>query len=153
MRRYPLILLIVLGASAGSAQQPTQPSQPQDAQPGAVTFRAETNFVEVHAIVTDRTTTPSEELVDAVVTTPAPCSSMATPVSPAGSPVRLWTGWTAGLKACVCAWAGSVPLTVDQTTRRWLPAAAIDGRDVSCLRQTRLRLPPSVACRRTKLWP
>ena len=55
MRRYLIISLILLGASAGSAQQPQTPSQqPADAQ-SAVTFRAETNFVEVHAIVTDRT--------------------------------------------------------------------------------------------------
>ncbi len=44
MRRYLLLLLILLGASAGSAQQQ-----------GTITFRSETNFVEVHAIVTDRT--------------------------------------------------------------------------------------------------
>ncbi len=55
MRRYLIISLIPLGAPAGSAQQPQTPSQqPADAQ-SAVTFRAETNFVEVHAIVTDRT--------------------------------------------------------------------------------------------------
>jgi VWFA-related protein len=54
MRSYLLISLILLGVSAGSAQQPAQPVPPPDAQ-GAVTFRAETNFVEVHAIVTDRT--------------------------------------------------------------------------------------------------
>ena len=55
MRRYLLLFLILLGASAGSAQQPAaQPSQqPAEAQ-SSVTFRAETNFVEVHAIVTDR---------------------------------------------------------------------------------------------------
>ena len=49
MRRYLLLCLILLGASAGSAQQPpAQPSQqPADAR-GTVTFRAETNFVEVH---------------------------------------------------------------------------------------------------------
>ncbi len=56
MRSYLLISLILLGASAGSAQQPPTPpaQQPADAQ-SSVTFRAETNFVEVHAIVTDRT--------------------------------------------------------------------------------------------------
>src|SRR4051812_11885006 len=58
MRSYFLISLMVLVASTGSAQQPAQaPPQPApqtDAQ-STVTFRAETNFVEVHAIVTDRT--------------------------------------------------------------------------------------------------
>jgi VWFA-related protein len=53
MRSYFLISLILLGASAGSAQRPPA-QQPADAQ-SSVTFRAETNFVEVHAIVTDRT--------------------------------------------------------------------------------------------------
>ena len=53
MRRYLLLLPIAL-ISAGivGAQQP--PAQPADAgQEPAVTFRTETNFVEVHAIVTD----------------------------------------------------------------------------------------------------
>ena len=55
MRRDLFIsLLLLLGTSAGSAQQPAQPAPQPDAQ-GTVTFRAETNFVEVHAIVTDRT--------------------------------------------------------------------------------------------------
>src|SRR5204862_2064675 len=56
MRSYLLISLILLSASAGSAQQPqTPPSQQPTAAQSAVTFRAETNFVEVHAIVTDKT--------------------------------------------------------------------------------------------------
>ena len=51
MRRYLLITLIVLCISPiGTAQQ--LPAQPAGQQP-AVTFRTETNFVEVHAIVTD----------------------------------------------------------------------------------------------------
>ena len=52
MRRFPLALLVALvGAGVVAAQQPsaTIPTQ----QP-AVTFRTETNFVEVHAIVTDQ---------------------------------------------------------------------------------------------------
>ena len=58
MRRYLLLLPIALisagipGAGIVGAQQP--PAQPADAgQEPAVTFRTETNFVEVHAIVTD----------------------------------------------------------------------------------------------------
>ena len=54
MRSYLFMTLIVLATSAGSAQPPPAPS-PAPAAPaqGAVTFRSETNFVEVHAIVTD----------------------------------------------------------------------------------------------------
>ena len=56
MRSCLLISLVLLGASAGSAQQPpAQPSQQPVGAQSSVTFRAETNFVEVHAIVTDRT--------------------------------------------------------------------------------------------------
>ena len=54
MRRYfSLSLILILGASTGSAQQPAAQA-PAAQQPPPVTFRAETNFVEVHAIVTDR---------------------------------------------------------------------------------------------------
>lgn len=54
MRRYlRLLAAVLLGAGTPAAQQP--PAQPADAgQQPAVTFRTETNFVEVHAIVTDQ---------------------------------------------------------------------------------------------------
>jgi VWFA-related protein len=59
MRRGVMLLPALAWAAVISAQQP--PAQPRDAgQPGAagqqpaVTFRTETNFVEVHAIVTDQ---------------------------------------------------------------------------------------------------
>jgi VWFA-related protein len=62
MRRSLLLLSIVaLSASVAAQQQQQQPQQqsgqplPANQQPG-VTFRAETNFVEVHAIVTDQKT-------------------------------------------------------------------------------------------------
>ncbi|MBI2187116.1 MAG: VWA domain-containing protein [Acidobacteria bacterium] len=58
MRRFLLLLSLVVLSAAVTAQQPQQPpAQPAPAgqQPG-VTFRAETNFVEVHAIVTDQKT-------------------------------------------------------------------------------------------------
>ena len=51
---FPIALISagILGAGIVGAQQP--PAQPADAgQEPAVTFRTETNFVEVHAIVTD----------------------------------------------------------------------------------------------------
>src|SRR5687767_1134911 len=53
MRRNLLLLLtVLLGAVTVAAQQ--QPAPPaQTGQQPSVTFRAETNFVEVHAIVTD----------------------------------------------------------------------------------------------------
>src|SRR5687767_7851907 len=54
MRRYLLLLpALLFYAGTPAAQQP--PAQPADAgQQPAVTFRTETNFVEVHAIVTDQ---------------------------------------------------------------------------------------------------
>lgn len=54
MRRYLILLsAALLCAGIVTAQQP--PAQPTDAgQQPAVTFRTEINFVEVHAIVTDR---------------------------------------------------------------------------------------------------
>jgi VWFA-related protein len=54
MRRYLLLLpALLICAGAPAAQQP--PAPPADAgQQPAVTFRTETNFVEVHAIVTDQ---------------------------------------------------------------------------------------------------
>jgi len=60
MRRSLLLISIVaLSAGVAAQQQPTQQQSGQPApatqQPG-VTFRAETNFVEVHAIVTDQKT-------------------------------------------------------------------------------------------------
>src|SRR5688572_27084817 len=54
MRRYTFVVLAaLLGAVVVSAQQP--PAQQGAGQQPAVTFRTETNFVEVHAIVTDQT--------------------------------------------------------------------------------------------------
>src|SRR4029434_7302036 len=44
-----LTIVFLVCAALGAAQQPAAGQQP------AVTFRAETNFVEVHAIVTDKT--------------------------------------------------------------------------------------------------
>ncbi|MDQ5840117.1 MAG: hypothetical protein M3537_02970, partial [Chloroflexota bacterium] len=54
MRRYLLLLpAVLLCAGTSAAQQP--PAQPAGTgQQPAVTFRTETNFVEVHAIVTDQ---------------------------------------------------------------------------------------------------
>src|ERR687898_313511 len=53
MRRYTFVVLAaLLGAVVVSAQQP--PAQQGAGQQPAVTFRTETNFVEVHAIVTDQ---------------------------------------------------------------------------------------------------
>src|SRR6185295_7057819 len=43
--------LLILGGAIVAAQQPGSPNPPGE---GGVTFRAEINFVEVHAIVTDR---------------------------------------------------------------------------------------------------
>jgi VWFA-related protein len=54
MRRFVFLSLIVLLTAAGAAQQPAG-QQPASQQPPTVTFRAETNFVEVPVIVTDRT--------------------------------------------------------------------------------------------------
>src|SRR5262245_1536080 len=48
-RTWILTLALVTCAALGAAQRPGTGSQP------SVTFRAETNFVEVHAIVTDQT--------------------------------------------------------------------------------------------------
>ena len=58
MRRYLfLISSVVLSAAVLGTAQQAQPSQPAPAnQQPSVTFRAETNCVEVHAIVTDRKT-------------------------------------------------------------------------------------------------
>jgi VWFA-related protein len=54
MRRNLLLLLtVLLGAVTVAAQQQPAPPPAQIGQQPAVTFRAETNFVEVHAIVTD----------------------------------------------------------------------------------------------------
>jgi VWFA-related protein len=56
MRRNLLLFLTLgLGAATLAAEQQPAPQQPQPAagQQPSVTFRAETNFVEVHAIVTD----------------------------------------------------------------------------------------------------
>ena len=47
-----VVLLVVGGGIVAAQQQPASPKPPGE---GGVTFRAETNFVEVHAIVTDRT--------------------------------------------------------------------------------------------------
>jgi len=57
MRRSLLLMCLVALSAAVAAQQPSQQRAGQAAgqQPG-VTFRAETNFVEVHAIVTDQKT-------------------------------------------------------------------------------------------------
>jgi VWFA-related protein len=59
MRRSLLLMSIVALSAGVAAQQPPQAQSGQPApanqQPG-VTFRAETNFVEVHAIVTDQKT-------------------------------------------------------------------------------------------------
>ena len=52
MTKYALVLPVVFGAAMVSAQQ-APPQEPAGQQP-AVTFRTETNFVEVHAIVTDQ---------------------------------------------------------------------------------------------------
>jgi VWFA-related protein len=54
MRRYLILLpAVLICAGTSAAQQP--PAQPDGAgQQPAVTFRTETNFVEVHAIVTDQ---------------------------------------------------------------------------------------------------
>ena len=50
MRRTWILTLAILSCEAiGASQQPATALQP------SVTFRAETNFVEVHAIVTDET--------------------------------------------------------------------------------------------------
>src|SRR5688500_19184743 len=50
--RYALILPVIFGVAVVAAQQ--APPQPDPGQQPAVTFRTETNFVEVHAIVTDQ---------------------------------------------------------------------------------------------------
>jgi len=55
MRRTLLLISIVMLSAGVAAQQQQQPAPPAGQQPG-VTFRAETNFVEVHAIVTDQKT-------------------------------------------------------------------------------------------------
>ena len=52
MRVYPLLLVALL--FAGVAGQQSSASQDSAAPPPQVTFRSEINFVEVHAIVTDR---------------------------------------------------------------------------------------------------
>jgi len=55
MRRYLLLVPIVLVGAVLAAQQPQPPAQTAPAvQQPSVTFRVETNFVEVHAIVTDQ---------------------------------------------------------------------------------------------------
>ena len=45
--RMDLTIALLMCGTLGAAQQPSAGPQP------SVTFRAETNFVEVHAIVTD----------------------------------------------------------------------------------------------------
>lgn len=58
MRRTLLLTSTVLLSAVvlGAQQPPQQPAQPPASQQPGVTFRAETNFVEVHAIVTDQKT-------------------------------------------------------------------------------------------------
>ena len=96
MRRYLLLSLTVLMcAGIVTAQQPVDSAAAGGQQPG-VTFRAETNFVEVHAIVTDEsgafvrglTRDDFEVYEDGVLQSPSVFSLVDLPVEPPFTPVN-----------------------------------------------------------------
>lgn len=98
MRRYLLLLpAVVLCAGVLSAQQQQPPAQTgAAAQQPTPTFRAETNFVEVHAIVTDETgafvkdltADDFEVLEDGRVQAPVVFSMVDLPIEPPFTPVN-----------------------------------------------------------------